>query len=71
VLAVKPFITRIREKTGSCLDRDTSNLTEAFGGFTQFFQLNYGIVPQVRQGGFIANLSCEMSIHGSPYDSTP
>jgi len=60
-----------REKTGSGLDRDTSNLTEAFGGFTQFFQVNFGIVPQVRQDGFIANLSCDMSIHESSYDSTP
>ena len=71
MLAVKPFITRIRGKTGSGLDRDTSNLTVAFGGFTQFFQVNFEIVPQVRQYGFIANLSCEMSIHGSPYDLTP
>jgi len=71
VLAVKSFITRIREKPGSGLDRDTSNLIEASGGFTQFFQVNSGIMPQVRQDGFIAKLSCEMSIHESPYDSTP
>jgi len=61
----------IREKIGSGLYRDASNLNEAFGGFTQFFQVNFGIVPQVKKDGFIANLSCDMSIHESPYDSTP
>jgi hypothetical protein len=71
VLAVKSFINRIQEKTGSGLERDTSNLTEASGGFTQFFQVNSGIFSQVRQDGFKANLSCEMSIHESPYNSTP
>jgi hypothetical protein len=35
-----------------------------------FLQINYGIVPQFRQEGFIANLACEMSIHESTYDST-
>jgi hypothetical protein len=71
VLAVKSFITRIREKPASGLGRDTSNSTEASGGFTRFFQVHSGIVPQVRQDGFIANLSCEMGIHESPSASTP
>ena len=70
VLAVKPFITRIREKTGSGLDRDTSIVTQTSGGFTPFFLVNSGIVPQVRQEGFTANISLEMSIHESPYDSS-
>jgi hypothetical protein len=58
-----------RRQTGSGLDRDI--LTEACDGFTQFFLVNSGIGPKVRQEGFTANLSFEMSIHESPYDSTP